>query len=188
VGTFLKYYISENNTRLLDDSLLTSFDSYIYDTDSSITKQRLEKLGIRYILLDINAATIDRDPERRLTQRYENMLRFVANSQLELIDTDSVCLRIALDGYKIDQDISKYIDIAGVNYSYLKSASEKKAVCVGEMIKILSDNQSLQAYEYLDPYTRLLEREEILISDTAKVKNILSRSIPNGYKVLFKMQ
>jgi hypothetical protein len=46
VGTFLKYYISENNTRLYEDSLLTKFDDYIYDTDVNISIERFKKLNI----------------------------------------------------------------------------------------------------------------------------------------------
>jgi hypothetical protein len=188
VGTFLKYYISENNTRLLDDSLLMSFDNYIHDEDDSVTKQRFEKLGMGYILLDINAATIDRDPERRLTQRYENMLWFVANSQLELIDTDSVCLRIALDGYKVDQDISKYIDIAGVNYSYKKSTTEKKTMCIQKITSILSNAYEFEKYPYLSSVLRLLERADISLEDTETVEKALLKFIPNGHKVLFKIK
>jgi hypothetical protein len=44
VGTFLKYFISQNHKRVFEDSLLTSFDSYIYDENPEIIEQRFQKL------------------------------------------------------------------------------------------------------------------------------------------------
>jgi hypothetical protein len=40
------------------------------------------------------------------------MLELATNSNLQLVETDSVCLRVALDTYKVDDDMTQYIDIA----------------------------------------------------------------------------
>jgi len=52
------------------------------------------------MLTDLNAATIDKDPRHDLTRRYENLLKTFTSDKLELIETDSVCLKIALEDYK----------------------------------------------------------------------------------------
>ena len=188
VGTFLKYYISENNTRVFEDSLLTQFDEYIYDEDTAVSLQRFEKFDVGYILLDINAATIDRDPARSLTQRYEKMLTLLTSPDLELIETDSMCLRVALDTYKLDSDMRSYIDMASVNYPYKRSSQDKKAMCVQKIVEILSDTQQLSSYPYLSPYLASLERAKIPLSDSVAVGEALYQSIPNGYKVLLKIK
>jgi len=74
--------------------LIFSFDDYIYDSDSNITIDRLKKFGLKYILVDLNAATIDQSDTRDLTKRYENLLKTFNNSSLELVETDSVCLKL----------------------------------------------------------------------------------------------
>ncbi len=97
IGTFLTYYISENRSRYFDDSLIFEFSRYLHDTDSKVTLDRLKKLGVRYMLVDLNAATIDRDPARNLTKRYESLIETLDDPGLSLITTDSPCLRMALE-------------------------------------------------------------------------------------------
>jgi hypothetical protein len=149
-GTFLKYFISENNTRLLEDSLLTSFDSYIYDEDASVVQSRFKKLNIDYVLIDLNAATIDNDPAKNLTRRYENMLRFVANADVELIETDSICLRIAKDTYERTQDMEGYISIASVNHNSRVSQTQKRQACFELIQQIISQEGILAQYPYIN--------------------------------------
>jgi len=60
----------------------------------------MKKLGLSYLLVDLNAATIDRDPRHDLTRRYEEMLKTFTSNKLKLIETDSICLKIALEDYK----------------------------------------------------------------------------------------
>jgi hypothetical protein len=116
IGTFLKYYISENNKRLLEDSLVTSFDSYILDETPDKTVENMKTLGLNYFLVDLNAATIDNDPRRNLTKRYESLLKTFTSDNLELVSTDSICLKIATEDYtkseKTSEDFKKYLWIA----------------------------------------------------------------------------
>ena len=111
IGTFLTYYVSENRSRYLDDSLLFEFNRYLYDTNPQVTIERLKTLGIRYVLMDLNAATIDRDPARNLTKRYESLLQTVKDPGFSLITTDSPCLRLALE-----EKANSYLSIAATNY------------------------------------------------------------------------
>jgi hypothetical protein len=76
------------------------FHKYIFDKNPDIAIERIKKLGTSYFLTDLNAATIDRDPRHDLTKRYEELLFSYTSDKLELVSTDSMCLRVALDDYK----------------------------------------------------------------------------------------
>jgi hypothetical protein len=115
IGTFLTYFIDNNRTRYYDDSLIFNFDTYFYDKDPDVTIERMKKIGLSYLLVDLNAATIDKDSRHDLTKRYENLLNTFKSSKLELVQTDSICLRLAID----EQD-TNYLTYAGVNYESYK--------------------------------------------------------------------
>jgi hypothetical protein len=93
-GTFLRYYIDNSYNRLLEDNLLTVFQDYFYNEDYNIISQRYKTLGIESLIVDLNTATIDQDPEKNLIKRYENLLGYITSPSLTLIETDSICLRI----------------------------------------------------------------------------------------------
>lgn len=112
VGTFTTYYIARNRERFYEDSLIYQFDSYLKGKDREESIDHLEKLGAKYLLLDLNAATIDRDPRKDLTRRFEGLLDLTRSPRLELITTDSPCLELALK-YRSD---ANFLRIAGVNY------------------------------------------------------------------------
>lgn len=97
IGTFLTYFIDNNRSRYYDDSLVFSFGKYFYDTNPDIAIERMKKLGLKYLLVDLNAATIDKDPRHDLTKRFENLLSTFKSDKLELVQTDSLCLQMALD-------------------------------------------------------------------------------------------
>lgn len=120
IGTFLTYFIDNNRSRYYDDSLVTQFGKYFYDEDPNITVSRMEKLGLKYFIVDLNAATIDKDPRHDLTKRFENLLKTFRSDKLELIQTDSLCLQIALE----EKDPATYLTYAGVNYESYKIDGE----------------------------------------------------------------
>jgi hypothetical protein len=66
--------------------------------------------------MDLNAATIDKDPKHNLTKRYEKLLDSVSSSKVTLIETDSLCLKIALEDFKkslkTPEDSVTYMNIA----------------------------------------------------------------------------
>jgi hypothetical protein len=104
------------------------------------------------------------------------------------VETDSVCLRVALDTYKVDDDMTQYIDIAWINYSYGKSSSVKKALCVEKIFEIISNEQQLALYPYLTSYVSAFEKAWISLSDKDSVEVALFQNISNWYKVLFKVK
>jgi hypothetical protein len=100
----------------LDDALVKNFNSYILSDTPDETVENMKTLGLNYFLVDLNAATIDNDPRRNLTKRYESLLKTFTSDRLELVSTDSICLRIATEDYsksnKTDEDFKKYLWIA----------------------------------------------------------------------------
>jgi hypothetical protein len=96
----MTYLINENRSRYLEDSLVFEFDTFFYDPSPEETISRMKKVGLKYLLTDLNAATIDRDPRRALTTRFEHLLLTMRAKNLKLVDTDNLCLQIALDEYR----------------------------------------------------------------------------------------
>lgn len=189
VGTFLKYFISENHRRVFEDSLIIAFDTYVYDTNPAVIKERLQKLGISYILLDLNAATIDQDPAQNLTKRYENLLKFLAQWKIELIESDSVCLKLSLDLYKENKDINQFIQIAGVNHGPIDIKQQKYAACVGEMARLISEKKlSKDTYPYLMMYQNALPQLWVKDTDVVSISNAIAPYVSQWYKALFKIQ
>lgn len=188
VGTFLKYFISENHNRVFEDSLLVTFDTYLADTNQDIAFERFKKLGFSYVLLDLNAATIDQDPAQNLTKRYESMLSFLTHPKFEMVESDSVCLKLWLDVYKETQDTNIYLTIAGVNFGAWNLKQQKYYACLDAISRLLVDDKvSLEKYSYLLPYKNALVQLKINPQDIDAVRNGIAPYLQNGYKALFKI-
>lgn len=189
-GTFLQYFITRNNERLLQDNILEKFWWYLYDENPNTIKERFKDLDLSYILLDLNAATIDNDSRKALTTRYENMLKFTLLADLELIETDSICLKLWRDYYKKNSNIADYMILAGSNYDSSEfSRSQKRSACVTQIVNILQ-NETVDEnnYPYLQVFMNLLNQAGIPISDTEKVTQWVASRLPIWYKALFKIQ
>ncbi len=119
----MTYLINNNRKRYYDDSLIGSFSTYIYTPNPEETIERMKKMGLKYLLVDLNAATIDRDPRHDLTDSFEKLLLTMRAKNLRLVDTDNKCLELALDEYAHGklQETTAYIDIAGTNYESYRS-------------------------------------------------------------------
>lgn len=190
-GTFLKYYISENHKRLFVDNLLEKFQTYFYDENFSLISERLRKIWIHSLIVDLNAATIDNDPEKLLTQRYENMLSYFTDKSLKLIETDSICLKVWLASYKKDEDMKKYMNIAGVNYGWDRNL--KKEACIIEILTFIQNGDVTESRNtFLIPYmnfvTKNLKPELSGEEATKYYVNLLVPYLQNGYKALFEIQ
>ena len=179
IGTFFTYFINNNRVRFYDDSLLISFQKYFYDKNPNITIDRLKKMGFKYLLLDLNAATIDKkisnevarkEDRKSLTDRHENFLKTIKNPQLELVSTDNLCLRFAIDEFKngnIEND-EDFLKIAGTNYtSYTGesgnlqaiSPTEKRSACIEAVYAHIKKNGS-KSYSYFLPALNAKSQEE----------------------------
>lgn len=188
IGTFLKYHISENNNRLFEDSLLFSFDDYIHGDNNSITIDRFKTLWLKYILVDLNAATIDQSETHDLTNRYEKLLKTFNSSSLELIETDSICLKVALEKYKISKNMDEYMILAWINYESYDEKWEtiyrqQKRLSCANFINSLIDSNAINetSFSYLMPYKTYFESNEKTVE---KIDSLIGMS----YKALFEIK
>jgi len=156
VGTFMKYFIVNNNERLYEDSLISKFFDYFYDKENiDMTFERMKTLGMRYLLVDLNAATIDQSPEGSLTKRYEALLDSFRSERVSLVSTDSICLKVALEDYKKskkDEEAKEnFMKIAGVNFNASNaSKQEKLQACFQRVHEIMNEKLSSKTdYTYL---------------------------------------
>lgn len=92
VGTFFNYHIDFNDRRVLEDNQLGKYDNLIRNLEED--EQFIDLLkanGFRYILFDMNTATLDRTPEQTLkekTRRFTQML--FTSPKVRLIFTDNI--------------------------------------------------------------------------------------------------
>ena len=92
IGTFFHYFIEGNDRRVLQDNQLGIFESLCQYTENKEAIVRgLKKTGYRYILVDLNVATVDLTPERSLEQKTKLLGEFlVDNPGIQLFATDRV--------------------------------------------------------------------------------------------------
>lgn len=90
VNTFTNYHILDSDSRIFEDNQLSQFAN----TSAQLSNpqdfiQVLKTNGFRYILYDLNSASLDRTPERSLTQKCNQFLQLLRTStgvQLKLSD------------------------------------------------------------------------------------------------------
>ena len=198
IWTFLKYYISENNSRLFEDSLVMKFDSYILAWNPNATVKNMKELGLEYFLVDLNAATIDKDPRRNLTKRFESLLYTFTSTDLELISSDSKCLMAARETYikssKSPQDYVEYLAMAGVNYDGYEdgekiSRTQKRIYCYNKVLNLIEENKvDNKNYPYLLPIKNYLLQNPNIVADMQLLTAYLQKELPFGYKAFFKIK
>lgn len=94
VGTYFNYFIDRNNERVFQDNQLTNLDRYIKQFPNKLdVVKEMKRNGYRYLILDMNVASIDRTPDSSLKIKARDLGVFlVNNSGLEVIGTDRVVL------------------------------------------------------------------------------------------------
>jgi len=195
IGTFLTYFISNNYSRYYEDNLVTMFDTYFADsTNFDHTVERMKQVGLKYLLVDLNAATIDKnDPRHDLTRRFELLLNTMQSKKLKLVQTDSLCLQYALDKKR---GTDGYLATAGVNYeSYIKTATgtqvinrgAKLASCYNELLTIMEkEGASSTNYPYLQDVATYLQKQKPTSAEA--VRTIMDQAVGHGWMALFEIQ
>jgi hypothetical protein len=198
IGTFMTYLINQNAKRYYDDSLIFGFNTYFYDSSPETTIEKMARLGFKFLLIDLNAATIDRDPRRVLTQRYENLLLTMRAKNLTLVDTDNLCLRLALDEYKVGklQSIDEFVNIAGTNYeSYRTNASgtqqqigrgQKQKQCYNYIINSIYKWDGATRYSYLTEIKDAIDKNDAG-NNPELLARILSTYVGQSYFALYEI-
>lgn len=195
--TFLRYFITENNKRLLEDSLIFTFQDYLYNDDINKMIDNFKAIWLNYILVDLNTPTIDQDPKHELTNRFENLLKVFTSPRLEVIDSDSVCLKTAIELYnksnKTEADLENYVRLAWVNFeSYDKDNKEinrwEKLVKCYDVINYLINNDLINndSFSYLNWIKDDIKKQNFT-TEEEKYKYMYSK-IPAWFKALFKIK
>lgn len=196
IGTFLRYHISENHKRLLEDSLIFSFNDYIYNPNINKTVENLKKLWLWYLLVDLNAPTIDKDERHNLTTRYEKLLSIFTSDKLELIETDSLCLKLALEEFnkseKFSEDRERFITIAWVNYeSYTEDWKTiarwtKLMECYKTINNLIKEEKiDSENYNYLLNINNYIKQNKEQFKTDNEIYKLLQGQVTHWYKVLF---
>lgn len=199
IWTFLKYFIVDNNKRLYEDSLIINFDKYLYNENVDETVDKMKKLWLNYLLVDLNASTIDKDPRRDLTRRYENLLKTFTSSKLDLIETDSICLKYALEKYnlsaKTNEDLKQYVLLWWVNHeTYTEdwntlTRQNKQIYCYKNILETINAWElTKDKYVYLnDIKNTLITKKDELDTEEKQVYEI-SKLAPHWARVLFEIK
>ncbi len=127
IGTFYTYFVQNNRSRFYEDSLVTNFQTYFYDENPEVVAEKMKKIGLSYLLIDLNAATIDsteaneeafKNNRTSLTTRFENLLSITRSDKFSLVNTDNICLQFAIEKYKAKEITSteEFLDIAATNH------------------------------------------------------------------------
>lgn len=92
VGTSLGFNIENNISRIFQDNLLVAYTNLVnvYE-EKDILISALKASDFGYIVVDLNTPTLDRTPERSLTQKYRLLLNMLYNnSDVSLVATDRI--------------------------------------------------------------------------------------------------
>ena len=91
-GTSLTYFIKKNNERVIIDNQLGLFNRLRQQyPDNKELAAALKASNIKYLLVDLNTATIDYTPNKSLTNKFRELLLFLLNTpECELLVTDRV--------------------------------------------------------------------------------------------------
>ena len=93
IGTFIPYFINNNDRLLFSDNQLDTFNCIDNEQDDEVTLNRLQKLGFKYIIFDLNTATIESNLGGTLHQKVIRFAEF-ANRNLKILINNEK-LRIA---------------------------------------------------------------------------------------------
>ncbi len=192
----MTYLINNNKSRYLDDSLVFDFETFFYDPSPEKTIDRMKKVGLGYLLTDLNAATIDRDPRRALTTRFEHLLLTMRAKNLKLIDTDNLCLQVAIGEYRAGklQTDTEFIDIAGTNSESYRGPdmrvvyrNEKQNKCASYVITMINDSSknNTPLPSYLTPIRDGLIKAA---NNPTEQQNVITRALGQSYFALFEIQ
>lgn len=192
IGTFMTYLINKNNTRYFDDSLLMAFRDYFYDPSPEATIERMKKMDLGYLLVDLNAATIDKDPRHNLTDRFEKLLITMNAKNLRLVSTDNYCIDLAINERKKGKLSSdeEFLNIAGTNYeSYRESGvisrGQKMAQCQLYIIKLINEGRSNE-YPLLEQIANELYSAGAT-EDMQKIREIMGKYVGQSWFALFEI-
>lgn len=92
VGTYMQYHILQNDRRVLEDNQLGKFEELSSKlSDQNYFLQVLRDNGFRYILYDLNSASLDKTPEQSLRKKNIAFLNLLLDpGEVKLVVTDRI--------------------------------------------------------------------------------------------------
>jgi len=118
ISTFLKYHISNNDSRVYMDNQLGIFKNIASHVgfDKKLVAGELRKKKIKYLLVGLNTARLDKTPDKSLTRKFEHLMRtMINNHEVKLLYTNRLVMRpdgdmrTVINGVQV---VTKY-DVAG---------------------------------------------------------------------------
>ncbi|MDD4351680.1 MAG: glycosyltransferase family 39 protein [Candidatus Gracilibacteria bacterium] len=79
IGTFIKYFISDNDRRVFSDDQMDALGCLLQKGSPEAVREKLKNEGFRYVILDLNIPSIDMTPEKSLTAKFNQTLYFLEN-------------------------------------------------------------------------------------------------------------
>lgn len=95
IGSMMRFFISQNDIRLIDDNQLDFFHTIWKASNKSkiATGNRLKQLKVRYILLDLGVHTMDTTKDGSLIRKVEELIAYIhQNQNIELLATDRLVI------------------------------------------------------------------------------------------------
>ncbi|MBX2877809.1 MAG: hypothetical protein KTR30_37155 [Saprospiraceae bacterium] len=92
VGTFMQYHIKQNDRRVLEDNQLGKFENTRSKLDDpSYFLSVLRDNGFRFVLYDLQSASLDKTPEQSLYKKNIDFLNLLLNpNEVKVVVTDRI--------------------------------------------------------------------------------------------------
>lgn len=92
VGTFMQYHIQQNDHRVLEDNQLGKFENIMSKLDDpSYFLSVLRDNGFRFVLYDLQSASLDKTPEQSLYKKNIEFLNLLLNpNEVRMLVTDRI--------------------------------------------------------------------------------------------------
>lgn len=108
IGTAHTIFIDNNHKRVMEDNQLAYFSGLntVFKTKKELTTA-LKASDVKFLLVDLQTATIDKTPEQTLAKNFQSLMRFLNNNNgIELLGTDRVVRRETANG---EQKFFRYV-------------------------------------------------------------------------------
>ena len=115
VGTSMTYFIDNNTDRVfMDNQLGTFYELHKKYPDRNELIEVFKASNVRYIIVDLHTAQIDKTPKKTLTEKYRQLLLFLMdNPRAQLLATDRV-----LKTKNINNNIEYFYGVFGDIYQF----------------------------------------------------------------------
>ena len=93
IGTYMNYFIDKNNERVFEDNQLDNF-TFVYNRyygAKDVINAAFKKIGVEYILFDLNTGSIDKTPDKSLTNKVQKFYDYLSNNNgITIVTTDRI--------------------------------------------------------------------------------------------------